>query len=312
MDNRTGPDPERETAPITSTPATGSTGTGTRGERRIRFQRSSSWYWPTLNLAGLVAVVAINFLANWLKFNGQTTGEVVTKDPVSFQPATWAFTIWALIYVVLAVFVVYGFLPGGRRSRRVRRIGPLFLSANLANIAWIFLWHWEQFTATLIVMVILLISLVVIYILAHAPDRQGRAPTRTQRFAIQLPFSLYLGWICVATLANTAVWLDRRHWNDGPFSPTAWAVIFIVVGLILTAGMALFRHDATFAVVFVWAYVAIAQQQWGHSKLVAIVAGVAAVGAAAATVFAFMLSFDRRAMSGYFSETHRDDPLPLE
>jgi hypothetical protein len=113
-------------------------GTGVDGSKQVWFERGSSWHWPLINLLGLLAVLAINFLANWIPFNNQTTGEVLTKNPIFFQPAGWAFIIWGVIYALLLVFVIYSLLPGGRRSRRVRRIGPVFLVANIANAVWLF------------------------------------------------------------------------------------------------------------------------------------------------------------------------------
>ncbi len=287
-------------------------GTGVDGGKQVSFERGGSWHWPLINLLGLLVVLAINFLANWIPFNNQTTGEVLTKNPIFFQPAGWAFIIWGVIYALLLVFVIYSLLPGGRRSRRVRRIGPVFLVANIANAVWLFFWHWEQFLLSVIAMGILLLSLIVIYILSRRADGDGRVPTRTQQFAIQIPFSLYLGWISVASIANVSVWLDRRGWDGGPFSPQVWSVIMILVGVALAAVIALFRQDAVFPLVFVWSYIAITQQQWSDSKFVAIFAAIGAVIAAALTVAAFMLSFDRRAMSGLYSKNPRKDPLPLE
>ncbi len=314
MDNLTGnePDLERDTVPVTPTGTSTSAGPTSSSGRRVRFERGRSWYWPLIDLVSLLVVIGVNFLANWIPFNNQTTGEVITKNPISFQPAGWAFVIWGLIYALLLVYAGYGLLPGGRRSRRVRRIGPFFLVANIANIVWLFFWHWEQFLLSVVFIGILLLSLIACYLLSHAADGDGREPTRVQRFVIQIPFSIYLGWITVASIANVFVWLDRRGWNGGPLSMQVWAVIMILVGLGLAAGIALFLQDAAYPLVFAWAYIAISQQQWNHGKLVAIVAGIGAVVAAALTVSAFMLSFDRRAMSGLYTRTDRNNLAPPE
>ena len=76
--------------------------------------RRGAWLWPVVNLLGWVAVVAVNGLANAIPCNGQTTGEVINKDPIEFQPDGWIFTIWGPIYALLGGFVVYGLLPTGR------------------------------------------------------------------------------------------------------------------------------------------------------------------------------------------------------
>ncbi|MGI8486821.1 MAG: hypothetical protein ACR2OU_21495, partial [Thermomicrobiales bacterium] len=116
MDNLSGNEPDlgRDTVPVTPIDAVPVSARG----RRVWFERGSSWYWPLVSLISLLAVIGVNFLANWIPFNHQTTGEVITKDPIYFQPAGWAFLIWGLIYALLLVYVGYGLLPGGRRSRR--------------------------------------------------------------------------------------------------------------------------------------------------------------------------------------------------
>src|SRR5690606_31361416 len=88
-----GPDPDELVTPVEP---------GAAPRRRIN--TSSEWYWPVVNLLGLAAVVAINILANLAKLNGQTTGDVLSGDPVYFQPAGWSFSIWSVIYILLAVF----------------------------------------------------------------------------------------------------------------------------------------------------------------------------------------------------------------
>ncbi len=229
-----------------------------------------------------------------------------------FQPSAWVWAIWVAIFILMAVYVVYMIFPGGRHSDRTRRIGPFFLIVNVANVLWLFFWHWNQFLLSLILMAIVLASLAIIYLMANSKDDEGNKPTRTQLLMVRIPFSVYLGWTTVATLGNLMVWLQHRGWEGAPFSLRVWAVIFMIVGLLAAAAFAAFRQDAAYAIVFVWAYVAVAQHQWDISKLVSIFAGIGAVVAAGLAVMAFMLSFDRRAMSGMYVEEHRENPLPLE
>src|SRR5690606_19891653 len=90
--------------------------------------RDRSWIaWPLISLIGLAAVVLVNWLANWLPLNDITTGQISNDHPVPFQPAGWVFSIWGLIYVLLAVFVIFSFFPQGRRATRINAVGPVFL-----------------------------------------------------------------------------------------------------------------------------------------------------------------------------------------
>ncbi|MDQ3525332.1 MAG: hypothetical protein M3451_09795, partial [Chloroflexota bacterium] len=159
----------------------------TGGRRRV--DPANPWFWPLINLVGLVAVVAANALANILPFNDITTGEVINQDPIFFQPAGWVFLIWGFIYLLLAVFVVYSLLPRGRRDFRMSRIGPLFLVANITNIVWLFLWHYEQWVLSVTVIAALLIALALIYA-GLRRTRRNRPPDTMERLMVWTPFSV--------------------------------------------------------------------------------------------------------------------------
>lgn len=281
-------------------------GPGSPSQPRVSAPSDGSWTWPLINLIGLLVVVLVNGLANVLPFNGQTTGAVVNTDPVPFQPAGWVFGIWGAIYILLGAFAIYGLLPAGRDNTRLQRISPLFLAANLANIIWLVLWHWERFGASLVVMAVLLLALIAIYIglrirnpMRHDSSRQ----TKLQRLIIWTPFSIYLGWICVASLANLMVWLDRSGWDGGPFSYNVWAALFIVGATLVAALFAFFWHDPLIPLVLVWAFIGIAQRQWGESVLVTVVAIVFTVVAAGLAAVAMLLAFDRTSNAGRFGRS---------
>ena len=152
-----------------------------------------------ITVIGVVATIVINVLANILPFNGQETGALSDRFPIYFVPAGYVFSIWGLIYLGLIAFAVYQALPSQRENPRLRSIGGLFALASVANITWIFLWHYEVFPATLVVMLVLLASLIGIYLRLGI----GRASvSRAETWLVRVPFSVYLGWITVATVAN--------------------------------------------------------------------------------------------------------------
>ena len=145
------------------------------------------------NIVALVVVIAVNALANILRFGGQTTGEVSDKYHSLFTPAGFTFGIWTVIYLLLAVFVVYQALPAQRENSALLRIGPWFKLGCAANALWMVAWHLEWIMVSLLLMAILLYSLIVIY-----TQMDGEA------WQIRLPFSMYLGWIAVAIIANAS------------------------------------------------------------------------------------------------------------
>ncbi|HEV2073207.1 MAG TPA: hypothetical protein VGR29_06140 [Thermomicrobiales bacterium] len=283
---------------------------GLEGQPQATAARSRPWTWPLISLIGLLAVVFVNWLANWLPLNDQTTGEISRENPVPFQPAGWAFLIWPLIYAALFAFVIYGFLPAGRRNSRVRAIGPVFLVANIANIAWIFLWHWERFAASFVAIVVLLGSLAVIYAMLPGPRGNLSSVSRVQRLLVRVPFSLYLGWISIATIAALEVWMINGGWNGGPFGLRGWTVVFLIAGVLVAAVFAFAAKDAIYPLVFAWGYFAIAYEQWDGSSLISILAGSLAIVAAVLTVMAVMLSFGARAGSALPAMPRQVDKPP--
>lgn len=210
--------------------------------------------WQTAVILAVVATIVVNGLANALPINGLTTGEISDRFDVFFVPAGYVFSIWGVIYLGLIAFAVYQALPAQRVNPRLADIAPLFLLSSAANIAWIFLWHYEQFVWTLPVMVLLLLSLIGIYVRLGIGET---AVSTAERWLVRLPFSIYLGWITVATIANATSLLEFLNWNGWGIAPQTWAVIMLGVALIVAALMAVTRRDWAYLAVLVWAFAGI-------------------------------------------------------
>jgi hypothetical protein len=151
------------------------------------------------------------------------------------------FSIWGLIYIGLIAYAIYQVLPAQRDNPRLQSIAYIFILSCLANIAWLFLWHYEIFEFTLVAMLVLLISLIAIYLRLDI----GRSEVSTgEKWAVHIPFSIYLGWITVATIANTTQLLYYLGWNGWGISPEIWAVIILAAGVMAYIGIA-FKHANT-------------------------------------------------------------------
>lgn len=238
-----------------------------------------------VTVAAALAMIVVNLLANALPINGQTTAAISDRFPVFFVPAGYVFAIWGLIYLGVIAFAVYQALPAQRENPRLRRIGYWFALGAAANSAWIFLWHYEQFPATLVAMLALLASLIAVYLRLDI----GRAPVpRAERWLVHLPFSIYLGWITVATIANATALLSYLQWDGWGIAPEAWTVIMLAAGVALAALNSLTRGDAAYLLVLVWAFVGIAVKH-GDTALVAASALVAAALVLAALVIGVAL-----------------------
>lgn len=208
----------------------------------------------------VIATLVMNGLANAIPLNGLTTGEISDRFQVYFVPAGYVFSIWGLIYVGLILYAIYQVLPAQRSNPRLRATGYLVALSCLANISWLFLWHYEQFQLTLVAMGALLALLIAIYLRLGI----GRtAASTTERWLVQLPFSIYLGWVSVATIANVTSVLDYLNWGGWGISPEIWTVIMLLVGVGLAFGMAFTRGDVAYGLVIIWAYAGIAVKHSG-------------------------------------------------
>lgn len=207
------------------------------------------------NILALVAVIAINGLANALPLNGLTTGEISDRFEVFFVPAGYVFSIWGLIYLGLIAFAVYQALPAQRDNPRLERAGYWFVLSCAANIVWLFLWHYEVFVPTVLAMLALLFCLIVVYLRLEV----GKSPVSAgERWFVRLPFSIYLGWITVATIANVTSTLDYLQWSGWGVTPEIWTIVMLAAGIAITATMIYTRRDAAYSLVIVWAFVGIA------------------------------------------------------
>jgi hypothetical protein len=204
-----------------------------------------------------VYALAINGAANALPLNGRNTGEISDTFKVLFVPAGYVFAIWGLIYLLLLAYTVYQALPSQRENPRLRRSGWLMALSSLANGSWIFAWHFGYYPLSLAIMLVLLGSLIAAYLRL----RIGLEPfNRLETAAIAVPLSVYLGWISVATIANTTDVLYDWGWSGGGISPLAWTLILLGVGVLLAGVMAYTRADLSYLLVLVWAFAGISMR----------------------------------------------------
>jgi hypothetical protein len=232
-----------------------------------------------VNVLTVILALAVNILANALPLNGQNTGEISDRFKVFFVPAGYVFAIWGVVYLGWIAFTVYQALPSQRANPRLRRLGYLFALSNLLNAAWLFCWHYNLFGLSVLVMLGLLGLLILSYL---ALNVQEAPASSLEKWCVDYPFSTYLGWISVATIANITDYLYIIGWNGFGIPPQAWAVIMLAVASALGLVMALRRQDACYLLVFVWAFAGIAVKQAG--------APTVAYSAWAAALLALLLS----------------------
>lgn len=231
-----------------------------------------------LNLLSFILVVTVNALANILPINGLSTGEISDGFKSLFAPAGYVFSIWGLIYLLLGAFTVYQLLPQQKDNQRILHISPWFIAANIVNSFWIVGWHYLQFPLTLVLIIALLVSLIFIYLILRKEKGQS---SLKERIFLELPFSVYLGWASVATIANVAVVLIDGNWNGFGINADLWTVIMIVIAGILGLIMIFQHREIAYPLVLVWAISGITQNGLVNNLITTVawfVVGILAAG----------------------------------
>ncbi len=211
-----------------------------------------------LNVIGFLGTVIVNALAVTLPLNNKTTSQLSDQYPNLFVPAGLTFSIWGIIYILLAVLVIFQVIVTLRREEEglsaFNKIGPWFFLSSILNMGWIFAWQYELVPLSLIVMLLLLKCLLNIY---NKLNIGRKGPSRKIQYLTHLPFSLYLGWITIATIANATALLVASNWNRFGLSEQFWAATVILVGIAITLSVLATKGDIYFGLVADWAILGI-------------------------------------------------------
>jgi len=229
------------------------------------------------NVVGFIAVIAVNALASALPLNNVTTAELSDSYPNLFVPAGYVFSIWGVIYLLLLGFTIHQARSAQRDSEFINKLGWLFFLSCVFNSVWIFLWHWSLVLPSVLVMFCLLGTLILIYLRL---DIGRGTPGRDERLYVHLPFSVYLGWITVAPIANVTALLVSWGWPSYGPAAVNWTMLVIAVAVALSLANIWLRRDVGYNLVILWALAGIAVKQWG----VGLVPYAALTGAAVIAV----------------------------
>lgn len=198
-----------------------------------------------------MGMIIVNALAVFLPINGVATGQVSDSYPNLFAPAGYTFSIWGIIYLFLAGYSLFQLGLLGKVGKEVlpEKVNKYFLLSSLANIAWIFSWHYRLIPLTVLLMLVILISLIKIADLLKKEKFSGK-----EKLLIKTPFSLYFGWITVATIANITVFLVSLNWNGWGLSEIFWTTIILFIGCGVGTWRTLKDRNFIYNLVLIWAY----------------------------------------------------------
>jgi hypothetical protein len=210
------------------------------------------------NIIAVILTIIVNGLANLLPIGGKNTAELSDNIPNLFVPAGITFSIWSVIYVLIIMFVIYLAKDLFKKEKTttpfLEKISFLFILASVANIIWIFLWHYEQVLLSLLAMLVLFVSLLLMYLRLNIGIEKV---SLKERIFIHVPISVYIGWITVATIANVTAVLVTIGWNGFGISGEIWTMLVIIVAAIITILILIKRKDCAYSAVIIWALIGI-------------------------------------------------------
>lgn len=209
-------------------------------------------YLPLVNALAFVGVFTMNVLSNLLPFNGRTVGEISDLLTSYITPAGYTFSIWGLIYLSLLGYVVYQLLPNKRQAPFQAKIGWFFVASSIFNSGWLLAWHYGYYGLSIVLMVSLLISLIAIFRRLRIGRANPQRPWQTRLF-VEFPFSIYLGWITVATIVNVASVVNFWGWDGFGIAEPVWSAIMIATAVLVAAWVLYNRMAISYAGVLIWA-----------------------------------------------------------
>jgi len=229
-------------------------------------KRQSEYKYRYLSIGIIVAyvfMIGVNAAANILRFNGLSTGEVSDSYPNLFAPAGITFSIWGVIYLLLAVYVIYAVKTlwnrkehrGDCRDVYFENVTFYFILSSISNAAWIVTWHYRLILASVILMLVIFWSLYSVN--AHASKVYGNCCLKEkEQLLIRLPFGIYFGWITVALIANITVLLVSYGF-DGGNRDHVYMDVIVVVGTLISVMVILRQSQLFFGLAVIWAYAGI-------------------------------------------------------
>lgn len=228
-----------------------------------------------INLLFFSGMILMNYLANALPLNNKTTGELSDSFPNLFVPAGITFSIWGIIYLLLLIYSVVQFT--GSNQIVIRNISWFFAASCILNALWIVFWHYGKLPLSLLVMLGMLGSLIYINIIIRDLPLS----------IIKASFGIYLGWICIATIANVTALLVNYNWNGLGLSGEVWTIIMICIGAAIVA-LTIYRlHNPFVGLSVIWAFTGIMIKRQSDFKSIVLTALIGIIIVGTITVWVF-------------------------
>ena len=211
-----------------------------------------------LNLLALLIQVTLSYFTQFKLINEQDVGQVSDAYDSLFTPAGITFAIWGVIYTALLFFCIYHIRMTFKHpdnhpaNENVRHMGVWFVLNNIGAASWLLVWTKGLIPASAGLIVFQLITLIIINLRLNIYDPYGKTDSK---IFTHFPLSIYFGWLTIATIANTCIYLLASDWKGFGlnYSPIEWTRIIIGIAVFLTTLVVFTRRNVFFGLVIIWA-----------------------------------------------------------
>jgi len=214
-----------------------------------------------LNIASFFAVIFMNYIANALPLNGVTQKEISAGYQSYITPAGYVFSIWGLIYLGLTFYIIIQTLPKWVDNKIIRSLDLPFILSCICNISWIIVWHYFYLTISVMMMLGLLLSLIGLYICL----KQHIQTDHSWFGIIRSTFSIYLGWVGLATVLNISIWLNSLNLGNIFFSSQYFVILLLGIVCLIYLYVAFTQREVALISVLAWASLGIGIKNQLHN-----------------------------------------------
>jgi len=210
-----------------------------------------------INFLSVILVLVINGLSQSQRWNNTTVGEISNKFGNLFTPASYAFSIWGLIFLMLIAYGIYQLymaFANTADSKYISQTGWWFTLANIGNAGWVVAFTYDQILLSVGIMIVILVSLLHVIVRTNMNLEEVSLKTRALAWT---PIALYAGWISVATIANFSAYFASIDFMGSQLTQIIWTIALITIAVLINILMVWTRNLRVFAGVAVWALIAI-------------------------------------------------------
>ncbi len=239
----------------------------------------------TFQIIAIILAVIVQIGATYLPLLGfgENIGSRSDDIRTLITPSGWAFAIWGPLFFGSICYAIWQALPGPRMSAFLGRIGWWSVGGLSAQGIWAV--YTQSAALTFVSAIIILFSLVCLLAIMRQIVALERPMTTGERWLVGLLFTALAAWLTAASIVNISAALVYHGFDLGEAEAAATAGVVMVGGCIASLAIARSRGAPWYALVFLWALLAIYYRGGQEASAIAwACAGAAALVAASALI----------------------------